>query len=137
MFSVCLLITQRVHLHIKYVSLIIVQWWRALGPSSVSFALLQKAAQTLAQLHCSHTLTYQHRSVRQAHTHTPHILTQFNADIILTVHMLAGSSELRHPAGPPLVSLLCPLWGSDCASAGAEPNQTAHLKHSSYGQRFE
>jgi len=34
--------------------------------------------------------------------------------------MLAGSSELRHPAGPPLVSLLCPLWGSVCASAGDE-----------------
>lgn len=70
-----LLITQRVYLHIKYASLVIIRCRRALGPSSASFALLQKAAQTLAQLHCSHTLhstSSTDQSARLTHTQTSH-----------------------------------------------------------------
>ncbi|KAF4105660.1 hypothetical protein G5714_013322 [Onychostoma macrolepis] len=80
------------------------------------FCLFCSPAEGSADISAVALLSHTHlpTQISQTDLHTSHS-TQSNAGILLTIHMLVGSSELRHPVGPPLVSLsVSPLGFSLC-----------------------
>ncbi len=112
--SICFF-NHSVHLHVKYIYMLYpFADYSVLEGFRTQFCLFCSPAEGSADISAVAQLSHTHLpTVRQTYTHlTP---TQSNAGILLTIHMLAGSSELRHPVGPPLVSLpVSPLGFSLC-----------------------